>query len=691
MQYSQHASFSAGGRQTFLGGTSQQDAEVLSPAIHGRDTFAHIWAGWAGWRVVLMVFVTVFLIQGLLAYNMLQAYAAEQLAGLRAVAHAAILPVVNDIGVETPAAVERDVSKLLHHTTIRGFAVYGMIDAKPVYRHGLLPALRPVKNRVYHKSAYVENGSFYDVIYTPSEIGQPYNAAVRLDASDVVRNVTAYGQRALEVILFLSVLLTVILIIAMNQLLLAPLLKRNDRLLEKMHLQAEDKIYRLAYFDGLTGLPNRTYFLENLDKSIEQKAYGEDGIIAVLSVDIDHFKDINDSLGHEVGDRLLEVVGARLVKALPAEAVVARLSADEFAMMMPMAPEADISVLADRVFATMQDPVEIMQESFLTRVSVGVSRYPQDGDTAREILKNADIALNRAKNEGRGTAREYSQDFSDIVKERAQMVRDLRKALDEKQLQLFYHPQFDIRTGEIVGAEALLRWIRPASGPDGGSQFISPAEFIPAAEQSGLIVPIGEWVLHHACARAKAWRDAGVPPLRMAVNISGVQFHRVDIVRLVEDVLGKTKLPPEWLELELTESIFIEDAQSAIDIMDQLHQLGVQLAVDDFGTGYSSLSYLRQFPIDRLKIDQSFVRASLMNLNDRMIIRAIVNLGHSLNLKIIAEGVEMKDHEDLLKEEGCDEVQGFKYSKPLPEDKFLEFVETYNENLANSKKVWMVE
>ncbi len=683
--------FNAGGRRTFLGGTNQQNAEVLSPALQGKDALAHIWAGWAGLRVVLMVFGIVFLIQGIVAYNMLQTYAVEQLAGLRDVAQAALVPVVNDIGEEKPAAVKQNVSKLLHHTVIRGFAIYGMTDDALLHKYGELPGLRPVKGMRYPKTFYAKDGLLYDVIYTPSEIGQPYNVAVRLDAAGVSQQMTAYGWRALAIILLLSALITSVLMVAMNQLLLAPLLRRNDQLLEKMHLQAENKIHRLAYFDSLTGLPNRTYFLENLDKSIEQKAYGEDGVIAVLSVDIDHFKDINDSLGHEVGDKLLEVVGTRLVKALPAEAVVARLSADEFALMMPMAPEADISILSDQVFASIQDPVEIMQESFLTRVSVGVSCYPQDGDTAREVLKNADIALSRAKNEGRGTVRHYSQDFSEIVQQRAQLVRDLRKALDEKQLQLFYHPQFDVRTGEIVGAEALLRWIRPASGPGGGSQFISPAEFIPVAEQSGLIVPIGEWVLRHACARTKAWQDAGVPPLRMAVNISGIQFHRADIVRLVEDVLGKTKLPPEWLELELTESIFIEDAQSAIDIMDQLHQLGVQLAVDDFGTGYSSLSYLRQFPIDRLKIDQSFVRASLMNLNDRMIIRAIVNLGHSLNLKIIAEGVEMKDHEDLLKEEGCDEVQGFKYSKPLPEDKFLEFVKTYNENLANSKKVWMVE
>ena len=306
------------------------------------------------------------------------------------------------------------------------------------------------------------------------------------------------------------------------------------------------------------------------------------------------------------------------------------------------------------------------------------------------LLKNADIALNRAKAEGRDTVRYYSKDFDVMVQQRAQIMRDLRKALENKELQIYYHPQFDLRTGQIVGAEALLRWWKPDSSKAGG-KFISPVEFIPVAEQSGLIVPIGEYVLREACATAKAWQERGLPPFRMAINISGVQFHRSDIVTLVADVLEQTGLEPKWLELELTESIFIEDTQGAIDILDQLHQQGIELAVDDFGTGYSSLNYLRQFPINRLKIDQSFVRTSILNLNDRMITRAIINIGHSLGLKVIAEGVEIKDHEDLLKEEGCDEVQGFKYSKPIPADKFWDFAVAYNENIAKNNKMYVVE
>ncbi len=656
----------------------------------GKEGLANLWVGWAGWRVVLMVFGIVFIVQGLVAFNILNRYKSERLGDLRAEAHAALVPVINDFDTQKPASIDRDMFKLMHHTPVMGVAVYGMTDDSLIRKYGEMPGLRPVLDMNYARSFLADDGSFYDVIFTPSEIGQAYLVAVRLNSRSVVQNIARYRWRAAGIVFLISVLITSVLMLAMNQLLLAPLLKRNDKLLKKMHKQAENRIHRLAYFDSLTGLPNRTYFLEHLDKTIAQKPFGREGVLAVLSVDLDHFREINDSMGHEVGDKILEVIGGQLQKTLPENALVARLSADEFAVMAPMHTEDDIQELAEKVSAAIQEPVEIMQESFLMRASIGVSCYPRDGETASTILKNSDIALNRAKSEGRGIVSRYSHDFNEAVQQRSQMLRDLRKALDENQLQLHYHPQFDIKTGEIVGAEALLRWFKPDNSKEGG-KFISPAEFIPVAEQSGLIVPIGEWVLRHACARTKAWQDAGVPHLRMAVNISGVQFHRADIVQLTGDVLAETQLPPEWLELELTESIFIEDTQSAINIMDELHQLGVQLAVDDFGTGYSSLSYLRQFPIDRLKIDQSFVRNSLMNANDRMIIRAIINLGHSLDLSIIAEGVEMKDHEDLLKEEGCDEVQGFKYSKPLPEDKFLEFIRAHNEKLAESKKVWVVE
>jgi diguanylate cyclase (GGDEF)-like protein len=455
--------------------------------------------------------------------------------------------------------------------------------------------------------------------------------------------------------------------------------------------QAEDKIHKLAYYDNLTGLPNRTYFLEKLDDAIRHKVVEEDRRIAVFSVDLDHFKDINDTMGHEFGDKLLEAIGKRLVKCMPEDAMISRASADEFTIMVVLKPEyAESQMLIDRIFQAMGEPVSILQERFQVRVSIGVSHCPDDTMEARQLLKNSDIALNRAKEEGRDTVRFYSQDFDLAVQQRFQLLRDLRSALDENQLSLHYHPQFDLRTGQLIGAEVLLRWFLPDNSKDGG-YYVSPAEFIPVAEQSGLIVPIGEWVLRTACAQIKAWQEMGIPPFRVAVNISGVQFHKADIVALTSDVLKTTKLDPKLLELEVTESVFMENMQMTIDILNQLHRLGIELAVDDFGTGYSSLSYLRQFPIDRLKIDQSFIRNALVNPDDRMITKTIINLGHSLNLKVIAEGVETNDHENFLKEEGCDEVQGFKYTKPLPVDKFRDYVVNYNREWAKKNRPALVD
>jgi len=469
------------------------------------------------------------------------------------------------------------------------------------------------------------------------------------------------------------------------------LILQNSGNLKRLRTQAEDKIHKLAYFDSLTGLPNRTYFLEKLGESIKGKVIKDDGKLAVISVDIDNFKDINDTMGHEIGDKLLTAVGNRLVKTLPGDSVVARAGADEFIIIVYLGPEQpDSSVLVERVFAAMLEPVNIMKERFQVRVSIGVAHCPDDGIDARQIMKNADIALNRAKEEGRDTVRYYSQDFDRAIQQRFQLLRDLRIAIDQKQLRLYYHPQFDLKTGQLVGAEALLRWWRPDNSKEGG-RYISPVEFIPVAEESGLIVPIGEYVLRTACETNKKWQENGLPPLRIAVNVSGAQFHRGDIVRLVAAVLGETKLEPYWLELEVTESVFMENMQIAIDILNQLHELGIELAVDDFGTGYSSLSYLRQFPIHRIKIDQSFIRNALTNRDDRMIVKTIITLGHNLGLKVIAEGVETSEHENFLKEEGCDEAQGFKYSKPLPEEKFLDFAVAYNRTLAKNSKLSIVE
>lgn len=688
-----------------------------------------VWRSRISWRITLAVFGTIMIVQGaVLAFNV-KSYEADKLNDLSELARAAITISISDTPGQSP--ISNSIAKRLFATTaVQGVAVYDN-DFTPLTRYGKTPNVVPDAKPETPSQLRSADGLDYDVVFSPKNLSRPYHIAARIDSSNVDGMVTKQIHQTLVILLLLSGLVTSIMMLALGAWLLEPimilrnnllsaarnpekpelqkpsvesrdeigvairiandLIRQNANNLKRLRSQAEDKIHKLAYYDNLTGLPNRTYFLEKLDDTIRHKVVEEDRRLAVFSVDLDHFKDINDTMGHEFGDKLLEAIGKRLVKCMPEDAMISRASADEFTIMVVLKPEyAESQMLIDRIFQAMGEPVSILQERFQVRVSIGVSHCPDDTMEARQLLKNSDIALNRAKEEGRDTVRFYSQDFDLAVQQRFQLLRDLRSALDENQLTLHYHPQFDLRTGQLIGAEVLLRWFLPDNSKDGG-YYVSPAEFIPVAEQSGLIVPIGEWVLRTACAQIKAWQEMGIPPFRVAVNISGVQFHKADIVALTSDVLKTTKLDPKLLELEVTESVFMENMQMTIDILNQLHRLGVELAVDDFGTGYSSLSYLRQFPIDRLKIDQSFIRNALVNPDDRMITKTIINLGHSLNLKVIAEGVETNDHENFLKEEGCDEVQGFKYTKPLPVDKFRDYVVNYNREWAKKNRPALVD
>lgn len=694
---------------------------ILAPDATGSSP---VWRSRISWRITLAVFVTILVVQGaVLAFNV-RTYEADKLNSLTEIARVAITSSIVDSSNAQPLT-QQVAARLFTTTVIEGLAVYDL-DYKRTQFFGDPTSIIPNGRADNPRAARTASGKHYDVIFAPKDLGKPFHIVVRVDSSGVDEMVSRQIHQTLIILLLLSGFVTTIMMLALGAWLLEPimmlknnllnaarnpekpdlqrpnkdsndeigvalriandLIRQNASNLKRLRSQAEDKIHKLAYYDNLTGLPNRTYFLEKLDDAIRHKVVEEDRRLAVFSVDLDHFKDINDTMGHEFGDKLLEAIGKRLVKCMPEDAIISRASADEFTIMVVLKPEyPESQILIDRIFQAMGEPVSILQERFQVRVSMGVSHCPDDTMEARQLLKNADIALNRAKEEGRDTVRFYSQDFDLAVQQRFQLLRDLRGALDENQLMLHYHPQFDLRTGQLIGAEVLLRWFLPDNSKDGG-YYVSPAEFIPVAEQSGLIVPIGEWVLRTACTQIKAWQEMGIPPFRVAVNISGVQFHKADIVALTEDVLKTSKLDPKLLELEVTESVFMENMQMTIDILNQLHRLGVELAVDDFGTGYSSLSYLRQFPIDRLKIDQSFIRNALVNPDDRMITKTIINLGHSLNLKVIAEGVETNDHENFLKEEGCDEVQGFKYTKPIPAAKFQEYVINYNREWAKKNR-----
>lgn len=408
---------------------------------------------------------------------------------------------------------------------------------------------------------------------------------------------------------------------------------------------------------------------------------GPQGRFAVIAMDLDHFKDVNDTMGHSVGDVILRSIGKRLRASLPESAIVSRAGEDEYAITMPLTGSTTAHDIAERVIGVIRsEPFKVFNENFQIRASIGVATFPDDGTDPDQVLKNADIALNRAKEEGRDTVKEYSEDFNRAVQQRFQMLRDLRDAMESDQLLLHFQPQLDLKSGRVIGAESLIRWWKADKSKEGG-RFISPADFIPIAEQSGLIVPIGEWVMMTACQTAANWAKKGIE-IRIAVNVSGAQFYQSDIVAYTKKILKETGLPPHNLELEVTESVFMDDINQTIRILQELHELGVEIAIDDFGTGYSSLSYLRQFPIDRLKIDQSFIRNALNNPDDAAIARTIVRLGHSLNLNVIAEGVETKEHEDFLLDEECDEVQGFRYSKAVPADEFESFVTGYSGDLS---------
>ena len=715
---------------------------VPSPRMKDQFRSASFWQGFASpsqiwrsrisWRITITVFLTILTVQAAVLMVTARDFEQQKLAELRELSRVFIAAAMDNTRDQLTTPIKAGpAERLFAETMISGMAIYGL-DHNLIQIYGEQTLLRPSNNLMTPQREYITaNKEQYEVLLTPKDVARPYYIVTRLYTDSIAPQLKQYIHQSVVILILLSGLVTSVLMMALGQWLLEPvmvlrnnllnaaknpekpeiqrqrtetgdevgiairiandLIRQNAHNLRKLRSQAEDKIHKLAYYDNLTGLPNRTFFLEKLDDTIRHKVAEEEHRLAIFAIDLDHFKDINDTMGHEFGDKLLEAIGKRLVKALPEGSLISRASADEFTAMVLLDHESpDSAGLVDRVFNAMAEPVSIMQERFQIRVSVGVAHCPDDGVEARQIMKNADIALNRAKEGGRDTVRYYSEDFDIAVQQRFQMLRDLRNALDENQLRLHFHPQFDLRTGELIGAEALLRWWHPDNSKEGG-RFISPADFIPVAEQSGLIVPIGEWVLKTACKLNKGWQDKGLPPFRMAVNISGVQFHRADIVRLTSDALKESGLDPKYLELEITESVFMENMQTAIDILQQLHKLGVELAVDDFGTGYSSLSYLRQFPIDRLKIDQSFIRNALINTDDRMIAKTIITLGHSLNLKVIAEGVETVDHEDFLREEGCDEVQGFKYTKPLPQDLFREYIVNYNRNLAKNTKLQIVD
>ncbi|WGS88422.1 EAL domain-containing protein [Methylomonas sp. UP202] len=436
--------------------------------------------------------------------------------------------------------------------------------------------------------------------------------------------------------------------------------------------KAEDDIYFLANFDPLTGLPNRARLNEHLKLAISI-AKRTSGHLALMFLDLDHFKDINDTLGHTIGDALLIELARRLKQVLRDEDTITRLGGDEFIFLLPGTDATGAGWVAQKLLDTIAATYRIDQYDLTLTASIGIAIYPGDGDDLEALSRCADTAMYRAKQEGRHGARFFTPEMQASSARNLQLLNALRSALERDELTLHYQPQIAADTQHVIGAEALLRWRNPELG------LVSPAEFIPLAEESGLILSIGEWVIRTAARQAEHWRQSGFPPFIMAVNVSAAQFKQPELPELVADILHEVGLPAEYLELELTEGVAMHNPQGVIAMMAQFHERGIRMSIDDFGTGYSSLSYLKKFKVYKLKIDQSFVRDLTSDQEDKAIVAAVISLAKSLGLKTIAEGVETVEQLDYLHQQGCDEMQGYLFSKPLPAEAFTDWLRAHAE------------
>ena len=427
---------------------------------------------------------------------------------------------------------------------------------------------------------------------------------------------------------------------------------------------SEERIHHLAHYDALTELPNRLLFNDRLTHSME-RAQRAGGKVGLLFMDIDHFKNVNDTLGHQCGDNLLQIVAERLRCAVREEDTVARLGGDEFTVVLEgLADVQDAGTVAAKILTAVSQPINLRGHELFVRASIGISIFPEDGRDVQVLVRNADAAMYRAKEQGRNTYQFYTPELTRASMERLDLENALRRALDRNELFLHYQPQVAIPSGRIVGAEALLRWNHPTKGA------IPPSVFVPLAEDAGLMGAMGTWVIETACMQLRAWREQGVPLRRMAVNLSGQQIIRGGLVEAVRDVLERTGVDPVDLELEITETFVMAHLSDGLETLHALKGLGITLAIDDFGTGYSSLSYLKRLPIDRLKIDRSFVKDIPADRDDMAIAATIIAMAHNLDLQVIAEGVEHPAQLDFLRRHRCDEVQGYLYSKPVSAEAF---------------------
>lgn len=486
-----------------------------------------------------------------------------------------------------------------------------------------------------------------------------------------------YGKKDLfkvykkQIVVIVFVILLVFFILSgWNKQLATEVEKRTSELEEanKNLISHQEQIYKLAYYDAITDLPNRLYLAKIFTDTLEEtKKKGNK--LAVLYFDIDRFKDINDTLGHDTGDHILNLVGKRIENIIKDGDILARFGGDEFLILMKdIEDENEVVEFAKQVLDKMSQPFLMNRYKHFLTASVGVSIYPEGGKDLTTLVKNADMAMYRAKKGGGNNFYVYNKELSDIEINKVKTISQLRRAVERNEFELYYQPKIDMNLGKVHGMEALIRWNNPDEG------LIGPNKFIPIAEEMGLILPIGEWVLREACRQNKEWLDKGYQPIRVSVNISGMQFQQKDFVDIVKNVLEDTGIESQYLELEITESIAMIDIKYTIEVLKKLKSLGVYISIDDFGTGYSSFSYLKEMSVDELKIDRTFIMDVNTNTKNMSIVKAIIHLAHELNLEVTAEGAETEEHIQFLKENNCDKVQGYYYSKPVSSEEFEKFL-----------------
>lgn len=420
--------------------------------------------------------------------------------------------------------------------------------------------------------------------------------------------------------------------------------------------------------DGLTGLVNRPLFMERLNRAVV-RANRDKIQVAIMFIDLDRFKHINDTLGHNAGDTLLQEVATRLERCTREQDTVARFGGDEFTILLEGVNHAnDAVIVANKIIRSISYPIRIHDQELYVTPSIGITMYPDDADSVEQLMKHADSAMYRAKEEGRNGFQFYTDGMNRESEERMELESRLRQAMHKREFQLFYQPKINIRNGEMIGAEALIRWNQPDLG------MVSPAKFIPLAEENGLINSIGEWVIREACSQMQEWNLTGMDPIRVAVNLSPRQLYQQDLADMILDTALEYSIVPRNIELEITESLLMDDTEASITTLKKLKEWGMHVSIDDFGTGYCSLAYLKRFPIETLKIDRSFVMDITTDPDDAAICSAIIALGHKLRLNVTAEGIETSEQLEFLKQQGCDEAQGFYFSKPLPAAEFTDFI-----------------